>query len=187
MENLDAKSNINKVIEYFNFPEEIKIACSQYLQYFYEFLKDVGIKAKVDLEEQDSGEILFSINPEDKDEALENIRLTLDVYLRLPASKIDTSVSDIAVQALNAQIFHLKGQLALAFATMQQQQLTIQNLELKPFSPDILVISQSGNEKDKEPLLGGIIKVGEAELAEGALTINLPALLRWLKKKFGKT
>jgi hypothetical protein len=52
--------------ESFQFPEETKTACTQYLQYFYEFLKDVGIKAKVAVTEQDSGGVLFSVAPEDK-------------------------------------------------------------------------------------------------------------------------
>lgn len=175
------------MLEVFDFPEDIKIACVQYLQYFAEFLKDVGIKAEVALTPKDSGEFLFSVMPKNKDEALDNIREALNVYLRLPNSNIDADMSDLAVQSLNAQIFHFKGQLTLAAATIQQQQSTIQNLQLKPISPDVLVLSQQGNEKDEEPLLGGIIKVGEAELAEGALSINLAALLRWLKEKFRKT
>jgi hypothetical protein len=112
--------------------------------------------------------------------------LALNIYLRLPNSQIDADMSDLAVQSLNAQIFHLKGQLTLAAATIQQQQSTIQNLQLKPISPDVLVISQQGSEKDEEPLLGGLIKVGEAQLGEGAVSINLAALIRWLKQKFGK-
>jgi hypothetical protein len=31
------------------------------------------------------------------------------------------------------------------------------------------------------PLVGGLIKVGEAQLGEGAVSINLAALIRWLK------
>ncbi|WP_204139767.1 hypothetical protein [Halomicronema sp. CCY15110] len=165
----------------------MKTACIQYLQYFYEFLKEIGVSAKVKLDEQDSGSTILSVTPENKDEALENIGLALDIYLRLPSSQIEADMSSIQVQSLNAQIFHLKGQLALAAATIQQQQSTIQNLQIQqPFSPNILVLSQQGESKDQEPLLGGIIKVGEAELAEGALSINLAALLRWLKKKVGK-
>jgi hypothetical protein len=113
----------------------------------YEFLKDVGIRAKVAVAEQDSGEVLFSVTPDGKDAALENIREALNIYLRLPNSQIDADMSDLAVQGLNAQIFHLKGQLALAAATIQQQQSTIQNLQLKPISPDVLVLSQQGSEE----------------------------------------
>jgi hypothetical protein len=101
----------NSLAELFDFPEDVKTACTQYLQYFYEFLKDVGIKAKVAVTEQDSGEVLFSVIPDDKDAALENIREALNIYLRLPNSQIDADMSDLTVQSLNAQIFHLKGQL----------------------------------------------------------------------------
>jgi hypothetical protein len=68
----------NSLAELFDFPGEVKTACTQYLQYFYEFLKDVGIKAKVNVTEQDSGETLFSVTPENKDAALENIREALN-------------------------------------------------------------------------------------------------------------
>jgi len=188
VKNLLSQASTEALVEYFSFPEESKIACIQYLQYFYEFLKDIGVQAKVKLDVQDSGGTILSVIPEDKDEALENIRLALDIYLRLPSSQIEPDISSIQVQSLNAQIFHLKGQLTLAAATIQQQQSTIQNLQIQQqFSPNVLVLSQQGENKDQEPLLGGIIKVGEAELAEGALSINLAALLRWLKKKIGKS
>lgn len=184
IKNLLSQANTRFLVEYFSFPDEVKTACVQYLQYFYEFLKEIGVEAKVRLDEQVAGATILSVIPEDKDEALENIKLALDIYLRLPSSQIEADMSGIQVQRLNAQIFHLKGQLMLAAATIQQQQSTIQNLQIQqPFSPDVLVLSQQGESKDQEPLLGGIIKVGEAELAEGALSINLAVLLRWLKKK----
>jgi DNA-binding response OmpR family regulator len=117
----------------FNFPEAVKIPCEQYLLYFIEFLKDIGIDATADLRE-DAGKVLFSVTPKDKDEALDNIREALEIYLRLPVNRNTTVVvspeTSIEVQKLSAQIHHLQGQLYLASAALQQKQLTIQQRDI---------------------------------------------------------
>src|SRR5215213_4701390 len=46
----------------FNFPEAVKIPCEQYLLYFATFLKDLGINAASNLQEE-AGKVLFSVTP----------------------------------------------------------------------------------------------------------------------------
>lgn len=71
----------------FNFPEELKIPCKQYLEYFARFLEDLGINATSNLKEE-AGKVLFSVTPTDDVEALDKIREALALYLHLPESPI---------------------------------------------------------------------------------------------------
>jgi len=110
---------------FFSFPEEYKTACEQYLIYFATFLKDLGIEAKTDLENQDNG-VLFKVFPKDKEAALTQIKEALDVYLALPVQQnLEESASqfpDTAVQQLMSNVYHLKSQLMLANATINSLQ-----------------------------------------------------------------
>jgi len=66
-------ANNDTFITFFNFPEEIRTPCQQYLMYFVQFLKDIGIDAKSEIREY-AQSTLFRIIPEDKNEALDKIR-----------------------------------------------------------------------------------------------------------------
>jgi hypothetical protein len=71
----------------FDFPEELKIPCEQYLLYFAQFLRDLGIDTTSNLKEE-AGKVLFSVTPTDDIEALDKIREALAVYLNLPSSPV---------------------------------------------------------------------------------------------------
>lgn len=90
----------------FNFPEEIKTFCEQYLFYFAQFLQDLGIKATSDLKEE-AGKVLFSVTPTDDVEALDKIREALAVYLNLPSSPIVYDES-FAAMRLQQQVENLQ-------------------------------------------------------------------------------
>lgn len=47
--NLTAKINEDTLITFFEFPAEIKTVCKQYLIYFAQFLKDIGIEAEAEI------------------------------------------------------------------------------------------------------------------------------------------
>lgn len=183
--------------EKFNFPDQVKIACKQYLLYFTEFLHDVGIEAVSNLYE-DAGGVLFVVEPKNKDEALEKLSTALEVYLRLPSSSVvlfpnilDASVS---VQRLVSQIQFLQSQLSLANANLRQKDFLInqqnqfiqaQQLQIQHFSPQVLIESKvSGMKKDAdaEPLVGKYLSIKEYDW--GVFNLNLPELIRYLKKKF---
>ncbi|MGC2237929.1 MAG: hypothetical protein WA584_17345 [Pyrinomonadaceae bacterium] len=63
----------DEILASFNFPDEIKVPCKQYLEYFATFLKDLGLNATANLKEE-AGKVLFSVTPTDDIEALDKIR-----------------------------------------------------------------------------------------------------------------
>ena len=97
----------------FDFPEHVRVPCEQYLLYFVEFLRDLGVEATSDLT-HDVGRVLFTVTPANTHQALDKIRAALEVYLRLPSSPVSESHesrNEISVQKLTANLHHLRGQL----------------------------------------------------------------------------
>lgn len=84
---IEAGLRTNSVRTSFVFPELNRIHCEQYLLYFAQFLRDLGIESQSTLKEQ-SGRVLFSITPLDDVDALDKIRKALSIYLNLPSSPV---------------------------------------------------------------------------------------------------
>jgi hypothetical protein len=101
----------------FAFPVELRASCEQYLLYFAQFLRDLGINASSDLREH-AGKVLFSVTPIDDTEALDKIREALAVYLNLPASPIVLDDS-FASMRLQQQIENLKHSQKMAARELQ--------------------------------------------------------------------
>src|SRR4051794_5574236 len=102
------------------------------------------------------GLVLFSVTPNDKDQALDHIWTALGVYLHLPSSPMaDVSLSSsIEVQRLAANIDHLNGQLQFASATMQMQDHMI-NQQQRILDSRVLIESvQQPEESGAETLPG---------------------------------
>lgn len=78
-------TNLNRgsLVTFFDFPPTVKVACEQYLQYFIQFLDDLGIEADSELTST-AGKVLFSVTPRSDEEALEAIQGALAAYLELP-------------------------------------------------------------------------------------------------------
>jgi hypothetical protein len=179
----------------FDFPEDIKVPCEQYLLYFVQFLKDLGVEATSDLRHQ-AGRVLFSVTPTDEKEALYKIRAALEAYLHLPASPTSGFLgieSDIAIQRLVANIHHLEGQLVLAQAVLQAkdatigaQQLTMDHqqriLNGEVVFESLRTVTPNTTSKDKEELLSGTLAITRYE-GKG-FEINLPELFRKLRNLF---
>jgi hypothetical protein len=161
-----------------------------------QFLRDLGIEAGASIKHE-ARQVLFSVTPSEGAEALDRIREALDVYLRLPDSPEfaaqASAYGDIAVQQLQANIFHLKGQLALSRAVLQARNAQIEALQLSNFTYQQLLATQqqvatipmlppSTSESDTEPLVPGVIEVTKYEGT--GFTINLPEMLRRLKRRF---
>ena len=190
LEKLGVEDFENRVITYFNFPEEIKVPCEQYLLYFAQFLRDLGINATPNLKEE-AGKVLFSVTPDDDIEALDKIREALEVYLRLPSSPITSNSLEIAIQRLESQVEYFRSQICLARAenqlkeaTIQQQQVTIMKLG-ENVMIDSMVKSVSKN-KTSEKVVDGI-EVGKIEALEKYGTIiDLGELFRTMKGWFKK-
>jgi len=200
IEALSRVDSEHTVVMSFDFPEEVKVPCEQYLLYFVQFLKDAGVEATAELREQ-AGQVLFAVTPKNQDEALDKIRQALHLYLHLPTNPnlgvVPNLDADIRVQQLAANIYHLRGQLTLASAAMQQQQLTIQQKDLlieqqqtviqqQLLTGTILVDSvrdaASEHKHHEEPLLGGTVALSRVE--KGGIIVDLAEMYRKLRRFF---
>lgn len=191
---LSARLRADSVVMYFDFPGEVRIACEQYLLYFVQFLHELGIDAAAELK-HDLGGILFAVTPTSAQDALDKVRLALEIYLRLPSGSIqDASGTDgIEIQRLAANINHLKGQLALASAiiqtkdaTIETQRITIEH-QLRLSSGEIVLDSlKVSNEPpgavDKEEIVDGIFSITKYQ-GKG-FELNLAEIVRRLKEFF---
>lgn len=187
VENLINKMNQDSLISYFNFPPEFESACKQYLVYFTDFLRDLGINAESNISTH-LEQTIFTVTPKDKDHALELIKETLNVYLSLPTnsevSTINVINEDIGVQQLISNIQFLNSQLVLGNAILQTKNVTIESLELMNFQlRQILDSREKELEKlnEGEDLIKGIVKVKKFE--NKGISINLGEVLKRIKRK----
>lgn len=183
--------------EIFDFPEEVSVACQQYLIYFGQFLADVGIEATVQIDQQ-ADHVFFSVTPKDKHDALEVIRSMLDSYLKIPGDphfgSDSSGATDVAVFQLRANVAHLESQMNLAQAVLQAKNATIQAMELSNFRLHQLVNSAQGTshaalfgekespqKKDSEAIIEGVLSVRDSEVK--GIVFHLPEIIRRLKRK----
>jgi hypothetical protein len=178
----------------FEFPPQVKVPCEQYLLYFVQFLSDLGIEATADIQHEEAGNLLFSIKPNDKDEALENIRRALEIYLQLSESKDTSSIDnqhDPRVQSLIAEIHSLHGKLALRAAELQYKDATIgllqqtSELQRKLLTGQVMLdslkyVGMHKEVKDKQEFLDGMFTL--TELEGKGYKVNLPKIYRMLKE-----
>lgn len=180
------------VIVSFEFPKEINIACEQYLIYFVQFLRDLGVEATSELKHI-AGQVLFTVTPVDKHDALDKIRAALDLYLDLPSARNLQTDKEIAILRLNANVDHLKSELALTQAMLQAKDATIQAQQISiSYQQQVInanvinesVIDIKPETEDKEEILGGTVAI---KVYEGkGFDINLPLLFRTLRDLFSK-
>jgi hypothetical protein len=186
-----AISNIDKntLTTFFHFPEHIRVACKQYLVYFAQFLLDLGIEASTELKD-DGGQTLFKITPIDKSEALSNIREALDIYLNAPGSTelalYEPISDDAAVIQFQGNVMHLKSQLMFSNAAIQMKDATIEALQLSNYQLRSLLNDRDSADKpkDTEDIFEGVLAVTKVETK--GISINLPEILRRLKRRFGR-
>lgn len=178
----------NSVVTFFQFPNESKTACKQYLLYFAQFLADIGVDADTEIKEE-LQQTLFKVIPTDKNQSLEQIRQALSVYLQAPSDNTLSSQfannSDIAIRQWEANIFHLKSQLALVTSIIQAKETTIEMLQLSNYQYKQLLESHSDSkDKNKEDIIKGIVTVDKFETK--GLTINIAEIIRRLKRTIGR-
>lgn len=187
-ENLLTSIDSEAVLTYFQFPNEIKTACKQYLIYFTQFIADMGIEVDTELKEE-LNHTLFKIVPKDKAESLNRIREALSIYLNAPSNK-DFQIqlanqTDIAVKQWEANYFHLKSQLSLAHSLLQAKAATIEMLQLSNYQYRQQLESHTAKkESEKEEIIRGIVAVKKYE-GKG-FTIDFAEIFRRLKRKIKK-
>jgi hypothetical protein len=181
---------------YFSFSENVKTACEQYLLYFGEFLKNVGINASVEINEE-ADRVLFSVTPADSHEALDRIRQVLELYLELPNVTFTLTEDKeyrLEAQRLIATIKYYESQIILAQAINEQKDATIgllkERLVLQGEMKEGRLLPEPAQRKeaDKEEILGGAVEIKKWE-GKG-FNVNLPKLFRdlreWAKRDKGK-
>lgn len=127
LQRLELGARSDSIVLQFDFPEGTRAAAEQYLLYFAEFLRDVGVEAEAEVRER-AGIVLFAVKPTSGREALAQVSEALALYLSLPSAglrEIGTE-AEIAIDKLVANIHHLQGQLRMAAAVMKAQQTTMQ-------------------------------------------------------------
>lgn len=75
----------NGVTAIFQFPHHLKTSCEQYLTYFAEFLRDMGVHTNVSLEGR-GYDTFFKTVPKDSKQALKKIQEALIIYLSIPVA-----------------------------------------------------------------------------------------------------
>lgn len=191
---LTSKVRNRSVIEYFEFPPEVSVACEQYLLYFSQFLKDLGVEATADIRHE-AGQVLFAVTPKNRDEALDKIHAALKTYLQFASSPIGDNPDpedDMTFQRLLANIDHLKGQLRLSYmmvrsqeATIQAQQVTIDSQQ-RALSGEVLLdsvknVTPRPKDKDEEEVLNRLLTLGQYK------NVGIAEALRRLKLIFKET
>lgn len=181
---LDSES----VFTYFQFPDEIKTACKQYLVYFTQFIADMGIVVDTELKEE-LNHTLFKVIPKDKDESLDKIREALNIYLNAPNDKnFQLQISnqtDVAAKQWEANFYHLKSQLSLASSIIQAKDSTIEMLQLSNYQYKQLLESHTvKKDAEKEDIIKGIVAVKKYE-GKG-FSIDFAEIFRRLKRTIKK-
>lgn len=176
------------VLTYFQFPEEIKTACKQYLVYFTQFIADMGILVNTELKEE-LNHTLFKVIPKNKEESLEKIREALNIYLNAPndlSFQVQLShQTDIAAKQWEANFYHLKSQLSLANSINQANDSTIEMLQLSNYQYRQLLESHNlKRESEYEKILNGIVTIKKFE-GKG-FSIDIAEIFRMLKRRFKK-
>lgn len=192
---LASGSSRRSVVRLFSFPEEVAFTCQQYLLYFVQFLRDLGIDASSELKHE-AGRVLFSVTPNNKEGALDTIRTALNVFLRLPASPVTSDMnSEIAVQRLEAQVLRFQSDLKLASAELQAKNATIEantltiDIQKRLLNGEILLnsmknVSPKDKDADREELFGGTVAL--TVYKKGGAEISLAKIFRWLKEWISK-
>lgn len=115
--------NSTSSIQQFDFPLEVRTSCEQYLLFFADFLKEIGVTAVANIQHNEAGKTLFSVKPDNPKIALDAIREALEIYLELPMSPLveETKITDSRMLVLRAEINTLKAR--LDYAQMRQLEI----------------------------------------------------------------
>ena len=171
-------------------PNEIKAPCEQYLMYFSQFLSDLGISVSNEINHFGK-KTIFSVIPENKEQALSVISDALASYLSLPVEldkqNILNAQKDIALMQLEANVMHFKSQLMLAQSVLEAKNATIQSLSLtnEQYRNMNVIQSESPSSKtNEESLIGEVVKVKEYQ--GKLISVDLPRILKNLKRMVRK-
>lgn len=161
--------NPQSLVAFFDFPAEHGAAGKQYLTYFTDFLRSLGVDADSALYEE-SRKVLFTVTPTGGKDALERVRQALGIYLQLPNGTV--SPSDLA--ATNQEVQRV----ALAIQHLQSMVGQVGS----PVAASVVACGSGGNLTDKESFFGGRLLI--KPFAKGPFELNLPKFIRDFKARF---
>lgn len=183
------KVNGNKLVVEFEFHPDIRTPCEQYLLYFKQFMMDLGAEVNNEIEEK-NGKTIFSVEPQNAEHALQEIRDALTAYLDLPnnsqAFQQQIAQKDISIAQLEFQVNSLNNQLMLVQSTllankraMDAQQMALEALQSK----DLIEYSDTEEkEEDVESIVGDLISVKKRD--KNGIVVDYPEIVRKLKRTF---
>lgn len=168
----------DSVVAKFSFDPIVQNYCTKYLQFFIEFLKDMGISADSSLNRTGS-DVLFAITPTNKESSLIKIKEALALYLNLPEFNLGhydlqhlDPITELKIEKITAEISRLKTDIKLNQAlakyenstlliqgTEQQNTLEASNYNVMPAS-GLKSVTINNETETKEVFLGGFIKLG---------------------------
>jgi hypothetical protein len=187
---LDNKFQLDIYSTIFSFPQEFKMACTQYLVYFAQFLADLGIEVQTEIKDISQG-TFFSIIPQNKAEAMGNVKALLSEFMNAPGRvEFDTEISsyqDISAIQWHDNVLHLKSQIGLAKTQLQMKDAVIQIKDATINSLNLINYQLSEkitptSKKGEEQIIDGILSVSTVE--KFGVKLNLAELIRRLKRKF---
>ncbi|MDF4434304.1 hypothetical protein P3441_22110 [Vibrio parahaemolyticus] len=162
----------NQIVASFNVSPMYQQACSSYLHYFTEFLRDMGVNADSKLDSSD-GKILLSITPRTKEESLQRIAEALSLYLNSSEVNTDSIVptnldplTEFKIDKFKGEIDRLKVNLRSAEAIIKYQDslLVSRNDDSSqlPRTPieGLYEVQIDEYKQDKKEFLNGGIKLG---------------------------
>jgi hypothetical protein len=183
---LKLKTDVGSIVSIFDFPESIKTPCQQYLMYFAQFLKDLGIEAGSEIKEENSSTI-FKVTPSNKNEALDKIKEALNAYINAPGLDDlyyqNINNDNIASIQFQANVMHLKSQLMFAKSALQMKDAAIEALQLSNYQlKNILAVNESKLDvvKEEADIIPGIVTVTKYE--GNGFSVNLPEIFKKLKR-----
>lgn len=159
-----------------DFPPEFRTACIQYLQYFADFLTDLGVEAKTSVLPEDD-HTLLKVIPEDKTISLQKIHDALEVYLELPKSSqvfAENEKNKIREMKYIQQVRDLEAKLNTYYMLSEKDKeladkdkKIIQMLAL--FNDSLMEDKAEAKKKDdeKKSLIKGVVKLGKLKIKDG--------------------
>ncbi|MGZ3778159.1 MAG: hypothetical protein ACXVJD_11255 [Mucilaginibacter sp.] len=182
-QHLTSTQDNDTITSIFDFPESVKVPCHQYLMYFAQFLKDLGIDAKTEIKEQ-AASTLFTIIPNDKKEALDKIREALEVYINAPAfeglNQQNMQNQGLAFTQFQANILHLKSQLMFSSSMLQMKDATIEALQLSNYQLKNRLETVKEKEEEESAIIQGIVSIKKYD--GKWFSVNLPEIISRLKR-----
>lgn len=161
----ETKSPKDVLYKIFEFPDEYKHICSQYIMWFGEFLKNIGIEANVSTEHK-NGQTTLLVEPEKNPELLLQIERYFYQYIGLPSIKLLPPAPNLtqeemyAYQSAIMQVQHLNTQIQMKDAVIASQNITNFSLISKIKQKEELpLLVESLQEDKKYELFNGAVKI----------------------------